>query len=123
MDKIIKLEVLIATPPTSKCEQTLEVLKEIVRRYPDETSLVVFRRGIDFVPEEMQMREYVTEEDCQPKEASLQMRTLITKGRAVPTVVVDGEIFSTFEVPSLEDLERKVLEILKKIRMDKNKNF
>ncbi len=114
MDKSIKIEVLIATPPTSKCEQTLEVLKEIVRRYPEETRLVVFRRGIDFVPEELQMREYVSEEDCQPKEASLQMRTLITKGRAVPTVVIDGELFCTFEVPNLEDVEKKVREILEK---------
>jgi len=114
MDKIVKVEVLIATPPTRKCEQTLEVLREIVRRYPEETRLVVFRRGIDFVPEELQMREYVSEEDCQPKEASLQMRTLITKGRAVPTVVIDGELFSTFEVPGLEDVEKKVQEILGK---------
>lgn len=114
MNKIIKIEVLIATPPTSKCEKTLEVLKEIIHRYPEETRLVVFRRGIDFVPEELQMREYVSEEDCQPKEASLQMRTLITKGRAVPTVVVDGELFSTFEVPSLSDLEQKVQDLLQK---------
>jgi hypothetical protein len=112
MNKIIKLEVLIATPPTAKCEQTVEVLKEVVRRYPDETCLVVFRRGIDFMPEEMQMRDFVSEEDCQPKEASLQMRTLISKGRAVPTVVVDGVLFSTFDVPILEEVEAKVVAAL-----------
>ena len=112
MINIIKLEVLIATPPTSKCEETTEVLKEVVRRHPDETRLVVFRRGIDFLPEEMQMKEYVSEEDCTPKEASLQMRTLITKGRAVPTVVVDGVLFSTSDVPKLDELESKVQEIL-----------
>ena len=114
MSKIIKLEVLIATPPTSKCEETIETLQKIVRRHPDEVRLVVFRRGVDFVPEElrMEMAEYVTPEDCEPKEASLQMRTLITKGRAVPTCVVDGELFSTFEIPNLEDLETRVQEIL-----------
>ncbi len=108
----IKLEVLIATPPTRKCEETIQVLEEIVRRHPDEARLVVFRRGIDFLPEEIQMREYVSEEDCAPKEASLQMRVLITKGRAVPTVVVDGVLFSTFDVPNLEELEARVQEIL-----------
>jgi hypothetical protein len=113
MSKIIKLEVLIATPPTSKCEQTIEVLKEIVRRYPEEARLVVFRRGIDFLPQEMQMKEYVSEEDCLPKDASLQMRTLISKGRAVPTVVVDGTLFSTFDVPDLEEVAAKVKNILK----------
>lgn len=114
MSHIIKLEVLIATPPTSKCDQTIEVLKEIVRRFPDETRLVVFRRGIDFLPEELQMREFVSDEDCAPKEASLQMRTLINKGRAVPTVVVDGEVFSTAEPPNLDELESRVKSILQK---------
>ncbi len=112
MSNIIKLEILIATPPTSKCDETVEVLKEVVRRHPDEARLVVFRRGIDFIPEEMQNRECVSEEDCAPKEASLQMRTLITKGRAVPTCVVDGVLFSTFDVPNLEELEARVQEIL-----------
>lgn len=114
MGRLITLEVLIATPPTSKCEQTVEVLKEIVRRFPDETRLVVFRRGIDFMPEELQMKEFVSEEDCSPKEASLQMRVIINKGRAVPTVVVDGELFSTAEPPNLNELEAKVKELLQK---------
>ncbi len=112
MGKIVKLEVLIATPPTSKCDETVEVLREIVRRHPDETRLVVFKRGIDFMPEGLRMKEYETEDDCAPKEASLQMRTLITKGRAVPTVVVDGEVFSTFNVPAMSELETRINEIL-----------
>jgi len=113
MMKKIKLEVLIATPPTSKCEETIENLREIVRRYPDETSLVIFKRGIDFMPEDFRMEEFMTEEDYLPKEEpSLQMRVLITKGRAVPTVIVDGELFSSCEVPDLEKLEARVKEIL-----------
>lgn len=112
MNKTVVLEVLIATPPTIKCEETVEVLEEVVRRFPDEARLVVFRRGIDFMPEEMWDKEYVSEEDCAPKEASLQMRTIINKGRSVPTVVVDGELFTAFEVPNIEDLEKKVKEVL-----------
>lgn len=112
MKPIIPLEVLIATPPTMKCDETVEVLKQVVRMHPDEVRLVVFRRGVDFVPEEMKMIEFVSEEDCAPKEASLQMRILITKGRAVPTVVLAGELFSTAEVPELEKLEARVQEIL-----------
>lgn len=115
MSKKIKLEVLIATPPTSKCEETVENLREVVRRYPDETSLVVFKRGIDFMPEDFRMEEYMTEEDHLPKEdPSLQMRTLITKGRAVPTVIIDGEVFSTCEVPELDKIEAKVQEVIHK---------
>lgn len=114
MSKNIKLEVLIATPPTSKCEETVENLREIVRRYPDETSLVIFKRGIDFMPDDFRMEEYMTEEDHIPKEPSLQMRVLITKGRAVPTVIVDGEFFSTSEVPELEKLAAKIQQIIQK---------
>lgn len=112
MKHTINLEVLIATPPTSKCDQTVEVLKEIIKRFPDQTRLIVFRRGIDFLPEELQMREYVSEEDCIPKEASLQMRVLITKARAVPTVVIDGVLFSTSESPNLDELEASVKELI-----------
>ncbi len=112
MSRIIKLEVLIATPPTEKCEETIKVLEEVVRRHPDEARLVVFRRGVDFVPEEMRIMENVSEEDRVPKEASLQMRVLITKCRAIPTVILDGELFSTYDVPVLEKLEAKVQEVL-----------
>ncbi len=112
MSKTVSIEVLIATPPTKKCEETIRVLEEIVRRHPDEARLVVFRRGIDFVPDELQMKEQVPEEALAPKPASLQMRTLITKGRAVPTVILDGEVFSTFDVPKLEELEARFQEVL-----------
>ncbi len=112
MSKMIKLEVLIATPPTGKCEETIKILEEVVRRHPDETRLVVFRRGVDFMPEEMRMTEFVPQEDSAPKDASLQMRVLITKGRAVPTVVVDDVLFSTFDVPDLEGVEARVREII-----------
>ena len=112
MSKTVSVEVLIATPPTTKCEETVQMLEEIVRRHSDEARLVVFRRGVDFVPEEMQMREQVPTEALVPKPASLQMRTLITKGWAVPTVIVDGELFSTSEVPKLDELEARMQEIL-----------
>lgn len=115
MSKKVKLEILIATPPTSKCEETVENLREIVRRYPEIASLVIFKRGIDFMPEDFRMEEYMTEEDYRPKEdPSLQMRTLITKARTVPTVIVDGEFFSACEVPELDKLEEKINEILQK---------
>ncbi|OJX47117.1 MAG: hypothetical protein BGO78_16695 [Chloroflexi bacterium 44-23] len=112
MSKIIHLEVLIATPPTSKCEETVKILQEIVHHHPNEARLVVFKRGIDFMPDELRMKEYMTEEDYVPKEPSIQMRQLITKGRAVPTVIVDGVLFSTFDVPNLDEVEAVVQKIL-----------
>ncbi len=112
MGKIIKVEVLIATPPTSKCEETIANLEELVRRYPEEVRLVVFRRGIDFTPPELRPVEFQSADYTPPKEVSVQMRTLINKGRGVPSCVIDGELFSAFEVPNLEALEAKVQNIL-----------
>lgn len=112
MSKIIKVEVLIATPPTSKCLETIAILEEFVRRHPDEVRLVVFRRGIDFVPPEMWPEGFEYAEDSAPKEVSMQMRQMINKGCTVPTCVVDGVLFSSLEIPSLEVLEARVQEIL-----------
>ncbi len=113
MSKAIVVEALIATPPTSKCQETVKTLEELVRRHPDELRLVVFKRGVDFMPDEFRLEEPDSEEERAPKRASLQMRQLINKGSAVPSVVVDGVIFSSFEVPDLEKLEARVQEILR----------
>lgn len=112
MSKTIKVEVLIATPPTSKCEETIAVLEDLVRRHPDETRLLVFRRGVDFLPPELQMEQPEAGESGPIREASVQMRQLINKGCAVPTVVVDGVLFSSLAVPDREELEKRVQEIL-----------
>lgn len=112
MSKTIKVEVLIATPPTAKCQATVAVLEGLVRSHPDEVRLVVFRRGIDFAPPEMRLEETDSEMAAAPREVSLQMRTLINKGTAVPSIVMDGELYSSFSEPVLEELERKVKEIL-----------
>lgn len=113
MSKIIKIEVLIATPPTSKCEETIAILEELVRRYPDETRLLIFRRGVDFLPPELQLEQPEAAEGGAIREASVQMRQLINKGCAVPTVVVDGVLFSSLVVPDSEELDKRVQELIK----------
>ena len=117
MSKIIKVEVLIATPPTSKCQETVAILEELVRRNPDQVELVVFRRGIDFMPEGLRLELPDGEEEVNPRPASPQMRQLIHKGSVVPEVVVDGELFSSFEAPNLEGLEARVQAILRSAAM------
>ncbi len=95
MGKIIKLEALIAWPPTSMCQETIEVMEEIVRRHPDELQLVVFKRGVDLFPDE----------------ASAGMKNLMMKGCQVPACVVNGVLFSAKAVPNLEELEARVQEV------------
>jgi hypothetical protein len=96
MSKSVKLEALIAWPPTSKCRETIEVLEEVVRRHPDEVRLVVFKRGT---------REF-------PETPSPSMSTLMHKGSTVPACLVDGFLLSSCQVPKLNDLEAKVEEAL-----------
>jgi hypothetical protein len=96
MSKIIKVEALIASPPTSKCQETINVLEELVRCHPDECRLTVFTRGVDFIPDE----------------ASAGMKCLIQKSSPVPTVVVNGMFFSSRSVPNMEELEARVQQVL-----------
>jgi hypothetical protein len=96
MSDLIKVEALIASPPTSKCQETIGVLEELVRRHPDELSLLVFKRGIDFFPEN----------------ATCGMKALIQKGSPVPACVINGMFFSSNLVPRLEDLEARVQEVI-----------
>jgi len=95
MSKIIKLEALIAWPPTSKCQETIQVMEEIVRRHPDGLQLVVFKRGVDLFPDD----------------ASAGMKNLMMKGCQVPACVVNGVLFCAKEVPDLEALEARVQEV------------
>ncbi len=96
MSNIIKLEAWIGSPPTSKCQETIGILEEVVHRHPDEARLVVYKRGVDVSPDD----------------ASMGMKTLIQKGSPVPTVVVNGMFLSSSVVPKLEELEARVQEVL-----------
>jgi hypothetical protein len=96
MSKIISLEALIASPPTSKCQETIGILEEVVRRHPDELRLVVYKRGVDLYPDE----------------ASQGMKLMMQKGAPIPTVVVGGNIFCANKMPKPDELEATVQEIL-----------
>jgi hypothetical protein len=101
MSKVILVEGLIAEPPTSKCQETIEILEELIRRHPDELRLVVFKRGVDIYPEN----------------ASIGMKNLMQKGSPVPAVVVNAQLFSSCKVPNREELEARVQEVFERTGM------
>jgi hypothetical protein len=113
MSKIIRLEALIATPPTSKCQETLAILEELVRRHPDNLRLVVFKRGVDFMPDELRLEPPESDQSTKEEAASTQMRILIRKGSVVPACVMDGVVFCAAQVPGLEELDARTQEILR----------
>jgi hypothetical protein len=95
MSKNFVVEALIASPPTSKCQETMEILEELVRMHPDTMRLVVYQRGIDIFP----------------SEASMGMKTIMQKGSPVPAVIINSMVFSTCKVPMLVELEKTVQEL------------
>lgn len=101
MNKIFKVEALIASPPTSKCQETIGVLEELVRRHPDELQLLVFKRGIDLFPDE----------------ATEGMKCMMQKNASVPACAVNGMFFSSRVVPKLEELEARVQDIFRTYKM------
>jgi hypothetical protein len=96
MSDIIKIEALIASPPTTKCQETMDILEWIVRSHPDKIRLVVYKRGIDMFPDD----------------ATGGMKTMFQKGSPVPTVVVNGMFFSANQVPHQDELEARVQQVL-----------
>ncbi len=106
MSKIIRVEALIASPPTSKCQETIGILEELIRHHPDECRLTVFTRGIDFIPDE----------------ATAGMKCLIQKSSPVPTVVVNGMFFSSRSVPNMDELETRVQQVISNNEAEKKKD-
>jgi len=102
MSKTITVEALIASPPTSKCQETLAILEELIQRHPDELRLVGFKRGIDLFP----------------TEASMGMKNLMQKGAPVPAVIVNGVVFVQSKVPNPDELEARVQEGFARTRVN-----
>jgi hypothetical protein len=112
MSHLIKVEALIATPPTRRCEEMIQILEKLIMRHPDDLRLVVFKRGVDFMPEELRLAPAEADQETKEQGASIQMRILIRKGSVVPACVLNGVVFCAAEVPNLDELEAKVSLIL-----------
>lgn len=100
MSKIIKMEALVAWPPTSKCQETIQVMEEMIRRHPNDLQLVVYKRGVDLFPDD----------------ATAGMKNLMMKGCQIPACVVNGVLFSAKEAPNLDELEARVQEVFQRTR-------
>lgn len=97
----IKLEIYIARPPTRKCRELLDMMQQVVARHPDEVRLVVFERGVPF-----------------QEEPSASLKALLTKeGGGVPLVFVGGKFLAGNQVPTLEDVEAKLAEVIREWKM------
>jgi len=99
MSKSARVEALIASPPTEKCQQMIGMLEGYIRQYPEKLRLITYTRGVDFFPDD----------------ASGGMKTMFQKGSPVPTLVVNGMFFSANVVPNREELDARIRQVLENL--------
>lgn len=92
----LRLEAIIASPPTKKCRATLKLMEEMARRFPDEVRLDVYDLGRNWpsTPTMSCLSEYKT--------------------WRVPSAYVNGHPVSKAGPPDAETLEAKIREELAK---------
>ncbi len=90
----MRLEILVASPPTSKCKQIISSMKAMVEKYPDRLRLDIYYAGMQLTI--IPTRGYQCE----------------GKLKKVPSVFVNGICAANGEVPDFEELEKMVEEEL-----------
>lgn len=86
----LRLEALVAYPPTARCREILATLKAIVAEYPDQVRLDIYYAGES--PDVTPTRGYQG----------------LDKRKTVPSGYVNGRMLLTSEVPSLEALRMEI---------------
>jgi len=94
--KRLRLEVVVASPPTRKCTATLKIMEEMTRLFPDQVRLDVYALGGS-------MRVIPT------RSCLAELKTW-----TVPSVYVNGKPVTKKAVPDREEVERKIREELAK---------
>jgi hypothetical protein len=86
----LRLEALVAYPPTARCREILVLLKAIVAEYPDQVRLDVYFAGES--PDAMPTRGYQG----------------LDKRKTVPSGYVNGRMIVSAAVPTLEALRAEI---------------
>jgi hypothetical protein len=94
--KRLRLEALLAYPPTARCKEILAMLKSLVAEYPDQLRLDVYYAGE--APDGTPTRGYQG----------------LDKRKTVPSGYVNGCMLLAAEVPTIEALRVRVEEELGK---------
>ncbi len=84
----MRIEILVASPPTSKCKSILGWMKEMIQKNPDRLKLDIYYAG---------MQLSITPTQGYQAEGKL---------KKVPSIFVNGICATSGEVPDFEELER-----------------
>ena len=88
--KRLRLEALVACPPTARCKQVLELLKGLLVDYPDQLRLDVYYAGE--APGTTPSRAYQS----------------LDKRKTVPSGYINGRMLLSKDLPAREALRREV---------------
>jgi hypothetical protein len=86
----LRLEALVAYPPTARCREILTLLKTIVAEFPDQVRLDVYYAGES--PDAMPTKGYQG----------------LDKRKTVPSGYVNGRMILSAEVPTIEALRAEI---------------
>lgn len=92
----MRLEAVVASPPTGKCQMTIEMMENMVKLYPDQLRLDIYYDGIE------------------PAVAPTHSYILSEKYKVIPSAYVNGNMVSAAKVPDPEELRQAIEEGLKK---------
>lgn len=88
----MRLEALVAGPPTKKCKQVMTMLEGCVLSYPDQVKLDIYYAGSQLT---------ITPTDGFINEGKL---------KKIPSVFVNGVLVASGEIPELSELTAVVAE-------------
>lgn len=86
----LRLEALVAYPPTARCKQVLDLLKTLLAAYPDHLRLDIYYAGE--APDVTPTRAYQT----------------LDKRKTIPSGYINGRALLAKELPTLEALRQEV---------------
>ncbi|MEI6309672.1 MAG: hypothetical protein WCP58_08535 [bacterium] len=95
----LRLEALIASPPTKKCREIIVMLEELVEAFPDQVRLDVYLAGE------------------QPSVQPTLGYQSFGKSKKIPSAFINGKVVAVREAPAKESL-RKALEEELSLRCD-----
>lgn len=93
-DSRLRLELLIAAPPTAKCRRLIAMMEEISSRHPDRTVLHIYHAG------------------SQPTVTPSRGYRVKGKFKKIPSIYVNGDSVDTTLDPA--ELERRIKEELER---------
>ncbi|MCD6347209.1 MAG: hypothetical protein J7L96_07305 [Bacteroidales bacterium] len=92
---LLRLEILVASPPTKKCKAIMEMFQLLLTEFPDRLRLDIYYAGESRV---------VNPTEGFKKETG--------KIRKIPSAYVNGKKVASKEVPGLEKVRHAILEAL-----------